>query len=419
MNSFGDWCKNNNREDLLNRWDYELNNISPFNIAYKSNKKFYFKCPRGIHESELQNIQYFPCGKSHVMYCTKCRSFAQNYIDIFGQELFNKIWDTNNTEDPWTLPSHSNKKIKIICKNNPQHKYEQLTYHTIEGIGCKYCTNQESFYDEKTLANLFPNIIFDVWSEKNEKTPYDYTSNQKVDLWWKCENYIHDDYKGKLISRQQRGFKCPLCAKKGFPLNDLIGKNFGHLTALKIDTEKTKKSPKTYWLCQCDCGKITSVSRSSLINNRTKSCNDYSKHRSGENSPCWKGGLTNQIQLARGKKDYKEWQTKVYKKDWYTCQCCGKSKNIIKNAHHMKNFSTNISERYDVNNGITLCEECHYTTIYDSFHYIYGTKNNTPQQLEEYINYKRKKLGIDIIFSLELYLKGNILKPNIIEEAPE
>ena len=62
-----------------------------------------------------------------------------------------------------------------------------------------------------------------------------------------------------------------------------------------------------------------------------------------------------------------------------------------------------------------MCKNCHYTTVDDSFHNLYGTVNNTPEQLEEYINYKRKKLGIDIPFSIEEYKNGNVLKPNDIQ----
>lgn len=40
-----------------------------------------------------------------------------------------------------------------------------------------------------------------------------------------------------------------------------------------------------------------------------------------------------------------------------------------------------------------------------------GTVNNTPEQLEEYIKKRRKKLGIDIPFSIKSYLEGEILKP--------
>ena len=120
---------------------------------------------------------------------------------------------------------------------------------------------------------------------------------------------------------------------------------------------------------------------------------------------------------ARSTVEYENWRNEVYKKDWYTCQCCGQSKEIKKQAHHLKSFAHNEDLRYDIDNGITLCEDCHYTTIPDSFHNLYGAIDNTPEQLEEYINYKRKKLGINIPFSIEAYKNGEILKPNDISKV--
>lgn len=49
---------------------------------------------------------------------------------------------------------------------------------------------------------------------------------------------------------------------------DLSGQKIGRWTVIEVD--KTKKS--TYWICKCECGKISSVSRSSLIDGRSTSC---------------------------------------------------------------------------------------------------------------------------------------------------
>lgn len=51
---------------------------------------------------------------------------------------------------------------------------------------------------------------------------------------------------------------------------DLTGRQFGHLTALKIiPAEKGKKSA---WLCQCDCGKQVEVMYHKLVSGRRTSC---------------------------------------------------------------------------------------------------------------------------------------------------
>ena len=89
----------------------------------------------------------------------------------------------------------------------------------------------------------------------------------------------------------------------------------------------------------------------------------------------------------------KKWRQDVWKRDNFTCQCCGKTINdIVLNAHHIRNFSDCEELRYDVDNGITLCEECHSMFSPNGFHHIYGVKNNTREQLEEYIEQRKQHL---------------------------
>ena len=104
----------------------------------------------------------------------------------------------------------------------------------------------------------------------------------------------------------------------------------------------------------------------------------------GENSPCWKNDATYQ-RAERATNEYVQWRKFVYDRDLYTCQKCGiksgEGQSVTLNAHHICNWRDNLELRYDTNNGITLCEECH-----TSFHKIYGKRNNTKQQLTEFLN---------------------------------
>lgn len=56
--------------------------------------------------------------------------------------------------------------------------------------------------------------------------------------------------------------------------------------------------------------------------------------------------------------EYKEWRTAVFKRDGFECQCCRQIGNKL-NAHHIKPFASHPSLRFEISNGITLCESCH------------------------------------------------------------
>lgn len=85
----------------------------------------------------------------------------------------------------------------------------------------------------------------------------------------------------------------------------------------------------------------------------------------------------------RSTPQYKQWIQNSLERDNYTCQCCGSTENL--EVHHILNYADHKDVRTDLNNSITLCQCCHSPVIGGSFHNIYGTRNNTQEQLDDYI----------------------------------
>lgn len=106
----------------------------------------------------------------------------------------------------------------------------------------------------------------------------------------------------------------------------------------------------------------------------------------GDKAPNWKGGITSSNKKARSSREFKEWRKQVFERDCYACQCCGDNKGGNLHAHHIENFSEHENKRFDIDNGITLCDKCHDFKYYNSFHYIYGTRKNNKEQLTKYIH---------------------------------
>lgn len=110
----------------------------------------------------------------------------------------------------------------------------------------------------------------------------------------------------------------------------------------------------------------------------------------GKDNPRWKGGFKYH-RVERSTNEYITWRKSVFSKDSYTCQCCGdKNGNghtVKLCAHHIKNWKDYPEYRYDVDNGITLCEHCH-----NLFHSEFGKKYNNEIQLEQFLNIHGKKV---------------------------
>lgn len=105
---------------------------------------------------------------------------------------------------------------------------------------------------------------------------------------------------------------------------------------------------------------------------KPRSLEDREKYRQanlGSKSHFWKGGITKKTQQYRCSAKAREFRIKVFERDNYTCTICndrsGKGHAVILNADHIKPWSFFPELRYDINNGRTLCLDCHKKT--DSF----------------------------------------------------
>lgn len=81
----------------------------------------------------------------------------------------------------------------------------------------------------------------------------------------------------------------------------------------------------------------------------------------GDKNPNWKGGISSINVKIRQTQKYKLWRKSIFERDNYTCQNCG-IKNCYIIVHHIKCFADYPELRFIIDNGITLCKECHKKT---------------------------------------------------------
>lgn len=104
------------------------------------------------------------------------------------------------------------------------------------------------------------------------------------------------------------------------------------------------------------------------------------KRMTGKNNHMYKDGKRNDRWMERRTSEATKW-AKAIKRYAEYCDCCGTklSEGMEKHAHHLYSWIDNFDKRYDLNNGVCLCQECHA-----GFHSEYGEGSNTPTQYEVY-----------------------------------
>ena len=161
-----------------------------------------------------------------------------------------------------------------------------------------------------------------------------------------------EEHKKRKSEATRRGkfFHCEICGKDFWRRPSFIEKGITRFCSRECYNEHQKGKPKKFGI------------RPHLI---------------GENNPRWKGGISLENTKIRSSKEYKEWRKAVFARDEYACVLCGASgsKKPL-NADHIKSFADHPELRFDINNGRTLCEDCHKETENYGWKYYNSTKRH-------------------------------------------
>lgn len=106
----------------------------------------------------------------------------------------------------------------------------------------------------------------------------------------------------------------------------------------------------------------------------------------GEDHPQWNPERTHEQRVKERKtnKD-KIWRLSVFARDNYQCQYCGDKQGGNLVAHHIQSYHKHIGVRYEVSNGVTLCELCH-----TEYHKAHGWKSATREKFDKFMQNKAR-----------------------------
>lgn len=165
----------------------------------------------------------------------------------------------------------------------------------------------------------------------------------------------------KMAFEAQRGVKgnpqgislcCAFCGKKFYvpPSRINTGRYCSNICKYKMMSKRQKGKPSNNYLGGWNKGIKMSPLSKETIEKRIRTIKENKMKN---------GYKTTQSHRIRISKKFSDWKDFVFKRDDYTCQLCQKRGGIELNAHHIEYFHKYPELRFDVNNGITLCVECH------------------------------------------------------------
>ncbi len=202
--------------ELLQEWDYPKNNllgILPENVKKKTEKKVWWRCPKG-HEYQTSVANRTKAKGTCCPYCLG-RSVLKGFNDLAttNPELL-KEWDySRNSIKPDEITNGTSKKIWWICKNN--HSYEATVPARRKGQGCPYCSGNKVMEGYNDLATTNPELLKKWNYEKNSKLgilPTSITKSYSKKVWWICEN--GHEYQRFVYNERNGTGKCPICKKQ-------------------------------------------------------------------------------------------------------------------------------------------------------------------------------------------------------------
>lgn len=170
FNDFKTWCITNNRQDLIQEWNNEKNEISIDNISPKNNRKVWWKCSLGHEWDATIGSRTNPSRPGGCPYCSKPPKRI-----LVGFNDFESWCNNNDRNDLLTEWDYENNSIlpsdvtfgsgKIIWwKCSKAHRWKTAINNRTCGskTQCPICTRTQTSFPEQAVA-FYLNSTFDIF----------------------------------------------------------------------------------------------------------------------------------------------------------------------------------------------------------------------------------------------------------------
>lgn len=147
---------------------------------------------------------------------SKEKSIAQYLINTYGENAIEIYLDCKKNKqlelNPWEISCGSNTKIWANCIHTNYHESYSISASSIKrGRDCPYCAGRKVHPFDSLGKLLEDKGLLNIWSDKNEKSPYTYPRQGRQKAWFKCLKGEHVDYYRSIHNSITYEFRCPEC----------------------------------------------------------------------------------------------------------------------------------------------------------------------------------------------------------------
>ena len=164
--SFEQWAKDNS-VDIQKYWGIK-NKSNPSEVAYKSHKKYWFKCQKiDYHNEYLTSVCSFVTG-SRCPYCNNKRIHFKDSLGFLYPEI-SKFWSNKNTKSIYEISYKSGKFYWWKCENEKHEDYKRRASGSFRrSYRCPRCAMErtESLLQEK-VRTYIESLNYTILHENN------------------------------------------------------------------------------------------------------------------------------------------------------------------------------------------------------------------------------------------------------------
>ena len=217
-NSFAYYIQQDLKEPLNKYWDWEKNELNPYLISRRSDKKVWIKCDKVNYHGNYRIMCKSFSNGSRCGYCNSKKihpkdSCARWGIDNVDKDFLTKYWSPKNTLNPWELAPRSHKKVWILCQDKEYHNdnggYLTNCDKFYNDNRCPYCSHKGKYLHYKdSFGYLYPQKA-KYWSKNNTKSSFEVTPHSNQKFKFHCED-CNKEFKASpnMIIDNKRSIKC-------------------------------------------------------------------------------------------------------------------------------------------------------------------------------------------------------------------